>query len=146
MPNNTAEASINVVNPYRIEVKIRDVTNSTKMAQLHAQDTNSDFLTAFALGADDFYDAENAEFFVPELDLADTHILVEDHYYSLKMFIFDKDGHQITLTDNLRFNSLNLDDKYVSVVQKNAIGSEIVIYAKKITEPIKKINSVHGLS
>ena len=62
------------------------------------------------------------------------------------MFIFDKDGHQITLTDNLRFNSLNLDDRYFSVVKKNDIGSELVIYAKKIAEPIKKINSVHGLS
>ena len=31
MSNNTAEASINVVYPYRLEVRIRDVTNNERL-------------------------------------------------------------------------------------------------------------------
>ena len=45
----------------------------------------------------------------PELDLEDVHILIEEHQYLIKMYLYDKDGHKITLTDNLRFKSLNLD-------------------------------------
>ena len=48
------------------------------------------------------------------------------------MSLFDKDGHMITLTDNLKFESLHLDEKYVQVIKKNKIGSEIVIKTKTI--------------
>lgn len=38
MKNNTAEGSINVVYPYRMEVTIKDVTDAQKLQQLHAGD------------------------------------------------------------------------------------------------------------
>jgi hypothetical protein len=38
MTNNTAEASINVVYPYRLEVRIRDVTNNERLERLHDDD------------------------------------------------------------------------------------------------------------
>ena len=38
MTNNTAEASINVVYPYRLEVRIRDVTNNERLEKLHDDD------------------------------------------------------------------------------------------------------------
>ena len=80
-----------------------------------------------------------------ELDLADTHILIEEHYYLIKMFLYDKHGHRITLTDNLRFKSLNLDEKWIEVVKKNNIGSEVIIRTKKISEEKVKVNSMHKL-
>ena len=51
----------------------------------------------------------------------------------------------ITLTDNLRFKSLNLDETWIEVVNKNKIGSELVIKTKKITSDTIKINSLHKL-
>ena len=80
-----------------------------------------------------------------ELEMEDTHILIEDHFYQIKMYLYDKDGHRITLTDNLRFKSLNLDDKWVEVIKQNKIGSEIVIMTKKIDKDTIKINSQHKL-
>ena len=35
MSNNTAETSINVVYPYRLEVRIRDVTKNERLEKLH---------------------------------------------------------------------------------------------------------------
>ena len=49
MRNNTAEGSINVVYPYRIEVKVKDVTNKQKLQALHAGD-NAGFMQAYSLG------------------------------------------------------------------------------------------------
>jgi len=57
------------------------------------------------------------------------------------MYLFDKDGHKITLTENLRFKSLNLDEKWIEVVKKNTIGSEIIIKTKKIESEKVKVNS-----
>ena len=57
------------------------------------------------------------------------------------MYLFDKDGHKITLTENLRFKSLNLDEKWIGVVKKNTIGSEIIIKTKKIESEKVKVNS-----
>jgi len=81
----------------------------------------------------------------PELDLEDVHILIEEHQYLIKMYLYDKDGHKITLTDNLRFKSLNLDEKWIEVVKKNKLGSEIVIKTKKIQDDKVRINSQHKL-
>lgn len=81
-----------------------------------------------------------------EQDLADTHILIEEHYYRIRMHLYDKEGHKITLTDNLRFKSLNLESNWIELVKQNDIGSEIVIKTKKITDETVKINSIHKLA
>lgn len=39
----------------------------------------------------------------------DTYILIEEHEYLLEKFLYDSEGNQITLTDNLQFSSLNLE-------------------------------------
>ena len=140
MRNNTAEGSINVVFPYRMEVSIKDVTDAQKLQQLHAGD-NVVAMQAWSIGLDFLQGKEELD----EMDLADTHILIEEHYYLIKMTLYDKDGHRITLTDNLRFKSLNLDEKWVEIVKRNNIGSEIVIKTKKITEEKVKVNSLHKL-
>ena len=67
------------------------------------------------------------------MSMADTHILIEEHYYQIKLYLYDKEGHPITLTDNLRFKTLNLvDSEFIEVIKQNAIGSEVVIKTKKI--------------
>lgn len=140
MRNNTAEGSINVVFPYRMEVSIKDVTDAQKLKMLHAGD-NLVQMQALSVSLD--FLQGSAE--MSELDLADTHILIEEHYYLIKMHLYDKDGHRITLTDNLRFKSLNLDEKWIEIVSNNEIGSEVVIRTKKISEEKVKVNSMHKL-
>lgn len=144
MKNNTAEGSINVVYPYRLEVKIRDVTEVDVLKDLHSGD-DYEAMQAFSLGLDLFDNSVTGTMPKPELDLEDVHILIEEHQYLIKMYLYDKDGHKITLTDNLRFKSLNLDDKWIEVVKKNKIGSEIVIKTKKIQDDKVRVNSQHKL-
>ena len=78
MLNNTAEGSINVVYPYRLSVTIRDVTEMDQLKRLHAGD-DVEFMMAWSLGQDLFADMGTSA--GPELDLEDTHILIEEHYY-----------------------------------------------------------------
>lgn len=144
MKNNTAEGSIHVVYPYRMEVTIQDVTDIQQLKTLHEGDDVESML-AWSLGLDLFDVIRPGAGDMPELDLADTHILIEEHYYQIKMYLFDKDGHKITLTENLRFKSLNLDEKWIEVVKKNTIGSEILIKTKKIENEKVKVNSQHKL-
>ena len=143
MVNNTAEASINVVHPYRLEVTIRDVTGIDQLKRLHAGD---DFqsVQAFSMGLD-LFDVAATGTIEPEMDLQDTHILIEEHYYKIKMNLYDKHGHKITLTDNLRFKSLELDGPWIRVDSINNIGSEVVIQTKRIENDQVKKNSIHKL-
>ena len=141
MKNNTAEGSINVVFPYRMEVSVRDITDKDVLAKLHAGD-NVDLMQAWSLGLDLFDNSQGCE---SDLETGDTHILIEEHFYRLQMKLFDKEGHRITLTDNLRFKSLNLDAEWIEIVQTNNIGSELVIKTKKIRTDTVKINSQHKL-
>ena len=75
----------------------------------------------------DLFDVAGTGTIEPEMDLQDTHILIEEHYYKIKMHLYDKYGHKITLTDNLRFKSLELDGPWIRVDSINKIGSEVVI-------------------
>jgi hypothetical protein len=115
-----------------------------QLKKLHVGD-DVESMMAWSMGLDLFDVGSPGESDMPELDLADTHILIEEHYYQIKMYLFDKDGHKITLTENLRFKSLNLDEKWIEVTKKNAIGSEIVIKTKKIENEKVKVNSQHKL-
>lgn len=144
MKNNTAEGSIYVVFPYRLEVTIRDVTEIDVLKSLHAGD-DFEAMQAWSLEIDNFDVSGAGGSPNPEIDLEDVHILIEEHQYLIKMYLFDKDGHKVTLTDNLRFKSLNLDEKYIEVVKKNKIESEIVIKTKKIEEDKVRVNSQHKL-
>ena len=145
MKNNTAEGSINVVYPYRIEVKVKDVTTRESLNKLQ-KDDDVNQMQAYSMALDLF------EVTVPGdvgggYDLSDTVILIEEHYYQFEMSLYDKDGHLITLTDNLSFQSLNLDEKFVEVIKQNKIGSEILIKTKTIKgDDQVKINSVHRLA
>ena len=141
MKNNTAEGSIYVVHPYRLEVTIRDVTDLDKLKKLHEGD-NVEQVQAFSVAQDLFADMGSD---TAEMNLADTHILIEEHFYKIKMYLYDQDGHKITLTDNLRFKSLNLDEKWIEVINKNNIGSELMIKTKKIAEDKVKISSQYKL-
>jgi len=81
-----------------------------------------------------------------EGELSDTHILIEEHFYQIKMSLFDKEGHKITLTDNLRFKSLSLDSQWIEIVKTNKIGSELVIKTKKIATDTVVLNTQHLLT
>ena len=78
MKNNTAEGSINVVFPYRLEVKIRDVTDVDALKTLHKGD-DFEAMQAFSLGLDLFDNSVAGTMPKPELDLEDVHILIEEH-------------------------------------------------------------------
>ena len=131
MKNNTAEGNINVVHPYRLEVSIRDVTEMDVLKKLHSGD-NVEQIQAWSQGLDLLSMADGESKDTAQIDHSDTHILIEEHYYMIKMHLYDKNGNLITLTDNLRFESLNLDERYLDIIQKNKIGSEVVVKTKTI--------------
>ena len=102
MSNNTAEASINVVYPYRLEVKIRDVTNNERLEKLHDDDLwlGQDDKTLW----EDYFDFDDLQ-----EDAENEHILIEEHDYLIEMFLYEAGHNRIKLTENLRFESLGLD-------------------------------------
>jgi nuclear pore complex protein Nup210 len=126
MRNNTAEGSIIVVYPWRLEVKLRDVTK--KYVEVLADPTTQDEELSFAESLLDPSQLEE--------DAEETHILIEEHYYLIEMFLYEKGGNLITLTENLQFTSLNLDERYFETVRTNALGSELVFKTKTIAEEI----------
>ena len=145
MKNNTAEGSINVVYPYRIEVKVKDVTGSEQLAKLHEGD-DAAFMQAYSVGLG-LFDAAGAGERGTEFDLSDTVILIEEHYYQLDMALYDKDGNLITLTDNLLFESLNLDPAYIEVIRTNKIRSQVVVKTKIIAGDDRvAMNTAHRLA
>ena len=62
------------------------------------------------------------------------------------MFLYEKGHNRIKLTDNLRFASLGLDARYFEIKRTNAIGSEIIIRTKDITEEKQKVDTTFKLS
>lgn len=60
-------------------------------------------------------------------------VLVQDHYYLLSIYIYDKDKNPIQLTDNLVFQNL-INDEYFEVIKINKIKSEFILKAKKPTD------------
>ena len=51
----------------------------------------------------------------------------------------------ITLTENLRFKTHNLNAKWIEIIKVNKIGSEMVIKTKKIDKDKIQINSQYKL-
>jgi hypothetical protein len=60
--------------------------------------------------------------------------LIEEHEYLLEKFLYDAEGNQITLTDNLQFSSLNLEEEYITILKTNKIGSEVLFKTKKLLD------------
>jgi hypothetical protein len=58
--------------------------------------------------------------------------MVENHYYLLKVYLYDKDKNLIHMTDNLVIKNI-LDSQYFEVVKTNKISSELIVKAKKAT-------------
>jgi len=142
MENNTAEGVINVVYPYRLEVKLRDVTNRQTFVEEHGAAEGANLLEAFSFASTLFSldDEDNLS------SASDSHILIEEHVYHVEMILFDKDNNLITLTDNLRFESSHLDPNYVEVLKKNDNGSKFVFKTKTISNEQKKLQTVHKLA
>ena len=78
------------------------------------------------------FEAENEQELINAF--SDTYILIEEHDYLLETFLYDAEGHLITLTDNLQFSAFNLDEDYISITKKNKIGSEILFKTKRILD------------
>lgn len=67
----------------------------------------------------------------------------------LEKFLYDAEGHLITLTDNLNFTSNNLDESYMEILRTNKIGSEILFRTKKLSDSSldsKALQTVHKLN
>ena len=138
MRNNTAEGGIHVVYPWRLEVKLRDVT--AKYEEVH-----EDHLAFGEDGMDDKFAEALFDISKLEEDAESMHILIEEHYYLIEMFLYEKRGNLITLTENLRFVSLNLDERYFEIVRTNTLGTELVFKTKNITTESKRIDTIHKL-
>ena len=139
MTNNTAEARINVVYPYRLEVRIRDVTNNERLEKLHDDDLE--------LGQsdktlwEDFFDFDELQ-----EDAENEHILIEEHDYLIEMFLYEQGHNRIKLTENLRFESFGLDEQYFDIIWRNKKGSQLIIRTKTISQEKQKVDTVHKLN
>jgi len=61
-----------------------------------------------------------------------TNILVERHYYLIRLDLHDKLDRLITPTDNLVFKDTGLDLTKVEILKRNSIGSLIIIQANPL--------------
>lgn len=59
-------------------------------------------------------------------------ILIRDHYYLVKLFLFDRDKNPIQLTVNLVFKNI-FDPEFFDVIKINKISSEVIVRAKQVT-------------
>lgn len=115
MTNNTAEAEVHVVHPYKLVMNIHDVTSQAeKVSTLNGQNM------AEELGIS------------PE-SVSETRILVEDRLYLITLQLLCKDGNRITLTENVELtNSGLLDQKPIQAVKSDKIRSQILFKTRPI--------------
>lgn len=112
-PTNMATTMINVVEPFRIHLELADITQRYKK------------LDDKGVGANSFQN----QLQVKEWDDGQW-ILVEQSIYLIKAFVYDENGEKITLTSNVEISN-EVDEKYLTVLHKNSIGSELVVQVKK---------------
>jgi len=72
-------------------------------------------------------------------------VLIEEHYYLIKMIVYDRDRNLIDLTENLVFQRL-FDSEFFDIITVNTIESEFVVRAKKATPKDLKLNVVGWLN
>jgi len=143
MINNSAEGQINVVYPYRLVVRLRDVTDNLRVTEWTASDAIQANSQTETFAAQTYEPASQEEL---DSAYADKYILIEEHEYLLEKILYDADGNVITLTDNLQFETLNLDDEFIEIVRENKIKSEIVFRTKKILDLDIDQKRLHTLS
>jgi len=58
--------------------------------------------------------------------------LVEDHYYLMKVTLYDKDKHPIFMTPNVVLKNV-FDNEFFEIVKSNKLNSELILRTKKST-------------
>lgn len=108
---NTAEAVINVVEPFYLEIELCDVTEAYER---NANLSNSkEFVSSFASQL-------NATRF------SSNWIMVESKTYLVKVLLYDKERNRILMTSNLEFAHA-YDSKFFSVLAQNLVASELIV-------------------
>jgi len=59
-------------------------------------------------------------------------ILVEDHYYLMKVTLYDKDKHPIFMTPNVVLKNV-FDNEFFEIVKSSKLNSELILRTKKST-------------
>lgn len=122
IPNNTAESSVQIVYPDLLDIDTVDVTD--------------EMLNRKALLVDDLLNPYHKQLGVQEWD--NNLVFIQDHYYLMKVQLYDKDKHQIQLTKNLVFENF-IDTEYFDIISTNKIKSEFIVKAKKTTVQDKRV-------
>ena len=115
--NNTADGSVKIVHPALLDIEIQDVTE-----QMLVQTTLLNPELSFA-----------DQLKIDTKSWESNWILVEEHIYLLKVFIFDRDKMMIELTENLIFSNF-INPEYFQILKTNKISSEIIVRATKATK------------
>jgi len=115
--NNTADGSVKIVHPDLLDIEIQDVTE-----QMLVQTTLLNPELSFA-----------DQLKIDTKSWESNWILVEEHIYLLKVFIFDRDKMMIELTENLIFSNF-INPEYFQILKTNKISSEIIVRATKATK------------
>jgi hypothetical protein len=111
--NNTAHADIYVVEPYSIQLELADITETYKGKLENSKESVSSFSKALNV-----------------LEWQKSWILVEGKTYLVKVYMFDQDHNQILLGPNVEFAHV-IDTKFLNLIDKNLIGSELILQAVK---------------
>jgi len=118
MVNNTAEAQLQVVFPYKLTMAIHDVSSVSATAK-------DSLAEAYGISPD---------------KTTESRILVEERTYLILLSFWDKDDNRILLTDNIVMDSKNLlNDKNIERLKTNKIGSEILFKTRRIDQDTVKL-------
>lgn len=118
MVNNTAEAQLQVVFPYKLTMAIHDVSSVSATAK-------DSLAEAYGISPD---------------KTTESRILVEERTYLILLSLWDKDDNRILLTDNIVMDSKNLlNDKNIERLKTNKIGSEILFKTRRIDQDAVKL-------
>lgn len=118
MVNNTAEAQLQVVFPYKLTMAIHDVSSVSSTAK-------DSLAEAYGISPD---------------KTTESRILVEERTYLILLSLWDKDDNRILLTDNIVMDSKNLlNDKNIERLKTNKIGSEILFKTRRIDQDTVKL-------
>lgn len=107
--------SINVVEPFRINLEIIDITSIY---------TDKKSIDDKGVGLNSFQN----QLKIKEWDNGEW-IVVVHKVYLIKAFLFDENNQKITLTNNIEISN-QIDMKYFDVLHKNQIGSEVIVKIK----------------
>jgi len=132
MPENTAQAAINVVFPHMLTVEMADITEHVNQMK------HADFAQMLEqISGDLHFQAPNK---------SNMHIFVEEHFYVMRISLLDKNDNLIHRSTNLRFEVSSPHLSLLDILHTDATGAIMVFKTPKIDQESMKFQAKFRLS